>query len=371
MPKYSYLLLFFLFISCEQYFVPEIDKQDSHLVFEGLITTETKAHEVLISKSQPFNQDSLFTMIEGYSVWIEDEQGTLIPLYDSGNGVYVTDTLVSGEIGKAYRLVASDNKGNEYISAYDTILPATEISEVYGELATESKLRYTEYAGYEIITTGGLQIYLNTSKTEQSNYFRYEYDLLFQSTQKYPTSPWPIVYYILQPSNSIKRNFFNLVNGNEYAHDEIKGLKFEFIGQEEMDDKVTVPEVEFTPDGKIIFDDDDIYLRPKGFFIRVKQLSISKPSYEFWKAVSDQLSTKGQLLDPVKSQVSSNISCTNNPTKKVYGHFDASAVSTSIKFFQIKKINGSYIVKSATPDTFPEIDTNSYSKFVYPFWISL
>ena len=356
--RYSALLL--IFSGCEQYFVPDIDSQENYIVFEGSITTEAKAHVLNVTVSLPFDNDKFYRKIAGIEAWIEDANGDIFPYHYVDTGLFITDTTVKAEIGHAYRLVAIDSAGNEYHSDFDTVFQVEEITSVYGEIDSEEKLIKNQDEGYIIKTTSGIEILLNTTLSANNCYYRYEYDMVFQSSAIIPGSSSSISYFIVRPVFSVNSSFVRAIRGSEYSGKLINGMEVVFVSQDLMEYSAGITAGAATVD-----------VTSEGFFLRIKQHAISTHSYQFWTAVNEQLNATGQLLDPVKTQIIGNVRCVSDEDMKVFGNFEASSVSSITKFMLLKEVGSSLIIKTADPGYFPTIDTTSVSVNSiedFPFW---
>ena len=128
------LLVIFSF-GCEQkidFPVPEGGAQ--RLVVDGIITNETKAHQVKLSYSSQYNS-SVIPLVENAVVQITDGTNRYL-LQEIGNGIYETDPLVQGEIGKTYTLEISLQNGEDY-RAQSTMQAIGNIDSLRVELFTE------------------------------------------------------------------------------------------------------------------------------------------------------------------------------------------------------------------------------------------
>jgi len=128
------LLVIFSF-GCEQkidFPVPEGVAQ--RLVVDGIITNETKAHQVKLSYSSQYN-NSVIPLVENAVVQITDGTNRYL-LQEIGNGIYETDPLVQGEIGKTYTLEISLQNGEDY-RAQSTMQAIGNIDSLRVELFTE------------------------------------------------------------------------------------------------------------------------------------------------------------------------------------------------------------------------------------------
>lgn len=146
------IILIFNF-ACEQkidFPVPEGGAQ--RLVVDGKITDETKAHQVKLTYTSEFNS-SIIPTVENAVVFISD--GSIRHfLQGKGNGIYETDSLVKGEIGKTYTLEISLPDGKDY-RAQSTMQAIGSIDSLRYELSTEEvedEEFYTFYANASLLS---------------------------------------------------------------------------------------------------------------------------------------------------------------------------------------------------------------------------
>ncbi len=121
------LINFFIFLliasslsSC----IEEIDlilkEQDQEqLVVEGMITTDTTAHIVKLSKTAPYFSQKPAERASGADVTITDDFGNVFQLEEYDPGIYKTGTDVYGIIGHTYNL--NIKFGGETYSAQSTM----------------------------------------------------------------------------------------------------------------------------------------------------------------------------------------------------------------------------------------------------------
>jgi hypothetical protein len=95
--------------------------------------------------------------------------------------------------------------------------------------------------------------------------------------------------------------------------------------------------------------------------------AISSDVYNYYNSIAKQLISTDQIFAPDPSQVSSNISCLNDPTKKVIGVFEVSSSKTIYKAFSW--VNQERY-KSKDLVSFPsDIAGGSQETFAPNFWI--
>jgi hypothetical protein len=99
--------IFYLIVSgsCIVQFVPELVEDQDLLVVEGLITDQPGPNTVKLSKSLPLGTMSSAIPLGGCSVQISDDLGNYYNLYETGYGIYTTDSAsFQGVIGRSYTL---------------------------------------------------------------------------------------------------------------------------------------------------------------------------------------------------------------------------------------------------------------------------
>lgn len=149
-------LVSFLTTACEQKIDFPIPEGGAvRLVVDGIITNETKAHQVKLSYSSHFNS-SVVHKEDNAVVQISDGVNNFL-LHAKGNGVYETETTVKGEIGKTYTLKISLPNGDKY-EAKSAMSAIGSIDSLWNEITTEEvedmelKEFYNTYADLTILS---------------------------------------------------------------------------------------------------------------------------------------------------------------------------------------------------------------------------
>ena len=81
---------------------------------------------------------------------------------------------------------------------------------------------------------------------------------------------------------------------------------------------------------------EKLYVR---YSILVKQIALSKEAYEFWNVLRKNTELTGTLFDPQPSQLSTNITCTNDPTRTAIGFVSAATVTEKRIFIMNSAMN--------------------------------
>jgi hypothetical protein len=75
---------------------------------------------------------------------------------------------------------------------------------------------------------------------------------------------------------------------------------------------------------------DDSFLYP--FFVTVRQLSVSRETFEYWDRVKQVLNNQGSLFDTPPAPIQGNIRNTSDTDERVLGYFEVAKVSISRVF---------------------------------------
>ena len=326
-----FILLILLFAGCEEYFDPDIKSVQPVYGFEGYVTDEPGSYRVRVVKSIGYNSIPSFTNVPDATVYIqcmEDRYAIDYPLtYDSETGYYYTDEYAfTGQVGNSYRLKIITAEGKEFASDFEPMLENGYpiVTSEFGERRVLS----SDGASYYDKLESGIQL-LNSTFTwsEQSTpYYRYECKLVFQTHQHYPAIPLPFDKYIFRPY--IPQGNIFIANANDYQNRMIFGNKLYFI-----------PETDVYHKNDDVLEGMEYTLQHCGVYVRVKQYSMSKDQYLYWKALGDQLENKDYIFGKTENQPISNIKCQTDPSEPVLGYFCVSSVATAINAISLSKIN--------------------------------
>lgn len=354
--------------SCEEFFVPDISEQESVLVVEGFITNEAKRHMVKISRSNAYNSTDYFERVSGYTVRIQEKGGDYFMLSENAAGHYLTAPDVKGEVNKEYRVLITDKSGNNYASSYERLLPAAEINEINGDYFIKKWMEEVEGVGYKEKTSDGIRIKVSSDANNNTPFYRYEYKTLFLTSQNYPTTPFRTICYIARPSGSFNKGIVAVANANQNQNQQIIDFPIDFISDDEASVHVTLDSMVFDSMGNELYKREDIYLLKHGFYINVKQYSLSDEAYNFWNSIEKQLNTTGEIFDPVEAQIEGNINNIDDPEELVFGFFGASQVTQKPKYFYLKYNN---TIETLEVDDFPELKNTKAQFIPFDFWVNV
>ena len=112
---YIFTLIVTLLVSCKKEITFDLNEgENEKLVVEGFITTEKKAHQVILSRSHDYYHNEASDAVSNAVVFIS--HGTISHSLTEniiGSGIYETDTSFYGIEGSTYTLDIMES-GNSY-----------------------------------------------------------------------------------------------------------------------------------------------------------------------------------------------------------------------------------------------------------------
>ena len=334
------LLIALIFVSCEEYYVPNIDDVPAVYAFEGYVTNQKGPYRVIVQKSNGYGKT---TIVSDAQVAIQCSEGQQYNLTYNSAGYYLTkaDAFV-GKIGSAYRLKVTTADGKKFLSEYETMPDCPEIEEVNAIYYEKHLLETTDKFSYLDALEKGIRVVNTTNANGYTPYYRYYCKYVLQTMQSYSIPPMTIEMYLYRPYNSYSQLF--IANANDYADNRI-------VENQLCSTKTNI--LNYSNDS--IISGQEYTLKYCGEFVKVEQYSMTEAQYKYWAAINAQLENKNYLFGQTENQPVGNIKCVSDENEIALGYFGASAVTSAIRAFSLtersKTINV-YDIKS-----FPDTDT--------------
>lgn len=286
-------LALLLFSSCIKQVKLDYRQPQPNLVVEGLLLTDSTPCKVTLSYSGLFNENGaqLQDYIDNAFVYlINENKGDSIELFYQQQGQYVSAENIIAKPGESYHINILLANGERYASLSEKIVPVPksfgldsigvsvpmDLPDLYGadvHIRTQDPANETNY--YRWITTDYLPrkatgIPCGTSLCNQYCYQRYD-------------------------DNNIRILSDALVNGNEIRNQSVLVSPYYYYGKH---------------------------------YIEIKQLSLTRQAFDFWKLYQEQTARTGTIFDPLPSPLQGNIYNIDDPNKLALGFFEASDVSS-------------------------------------------
>ncbi len=311
MEKLVQILLIILFsfvwvISCKKpYNPPEIKAITNFLVIDGTITCGNNVvTTIILSRTTQLGDSVLFDPELNAIMYIEQEQGSVFPVTEQGDGVYKTQPL-NLEPGRNYRLKIKTADNKNYLSDYTT----AKTSPAIDSLSWKQNNDVTVY-----VTTH--------DPSDNARYYRWEYDETWNYRSIFSTDYYVKDGLILVVDASTQRdscwrtdNSKTIVLGSSVAlsEDVINEFPVAIIPQH----------------------DQRIGSR---YSILVRQYAITEEAYGYLRLIQRNTQQLGTLFDAQPSQLKGNIQSVENPGEPVIGYISASTVTEKRTFINNRQL---------------------------------
>ncbi len=318
------LLLFIiaLFSSCIEKFTPSLNKSDAQnlLVVEGQITDEPGPFKVRLTRSVPvytFERTNIIVPVTDADVHIFDDRGNAYRLNPGNNGWYETGNKnLKGVPGNNYTLQITDYDGTIYESTTELMPEVPPVDSVFFE--EEQRIRIE---GEDVYLEDWLNILLNTQSSDNGiHYYKWEFEETWEF--KMPEYIKVVKHYFIE-QKIIDSQFIKLVEIDpEKLHCWVSEASKSILVKSTSDN--LSGEVNGFPLTSIGPEDDRLGIR---YSILVKQYTLNKELYDFFKKLEKVNETNGGMYDKMPIPLYGNIQSVSGNTKAL-GYFLASGVKT-------------------------------------------
>lgn len=292
----------------DPYNAPSTKENLNYLVVDAFLNGTDKYCKVALSRSSPLTGTAGIVIESNATVWLEDENGTLILLPEEKPGEYSKNNLPLAKSIK-YRIKIVTQDGKEYVSDFSSVLATPPISDVTWE-----------------IDRVGLNI--NVSTADASNKTHY-YQWRFNETWLYKSA----FDAVLKLENG---SVVPLIEGTYKCWRSNASTDILINSSKNLDEDVisdftltTVP-----------------WSSPRlseKYSTLVEQRALTKDAYDYQLQLKKNTEELGTLFDPLPSRIIGNITCTTSPDEFVLGYFTASQVQKKRMFvaaIEIKRPSG-------------------------------
>lgn len=311
------VLIALLIVGC----IEEIERAsfsyEKLLVVDANVSDQQKAHEVRLSFTSPVdgNLDDGSSAVSGARVWVEDNDGNQVDFTENSPGSYVSPSNFAAEAGKSYALFITTSEGKDYQSAFEELVPAPEITNIYN--------RFTIEAGDgEATSIPGVQFFIDSDDAGQSSqFFRYEWTDTHQVIVPYPKKyqavrdsrgNWIISEVTRDLSECYKERTFSeliLATSTNTSTGQLREVPIKFSAAS-------------------VFDVTTMYS------IEVTQRAISSEAYSYYRKIELFNESNGTLFDKQQGIIIGNIISVDDPNENVLGYFEVSGATSKRIFMQ-------------------------------------
>jgi hypothetical protein len=347
--------------ACEEVISPKVERTNSSLAVEGMMSTIPGRNSISITNSNPYNDPKNLKRVAGLKVYTIDNQGNRIDFEETNNnGLYTTgnDSTKIAKIGNTYTLFITSPDGDVYKSTPQYVSECPEIDKIFIDSDQETILTEDNYGKAIAVNVDGITVFSNTKAIlPKNNYYLFRWYGFVEHYARV-TPPGSTSYELFRHTilSSLYTKVICTGNADESYDLSLRRKKFVFIPENAYMDYN--PEI---PEGYIL--ENKTF---EGILFATEQYSISEDSYNFWHQAEQQLEASNKLFNPITTQIKGNLTCVSNPEKKIYGVF--CATDSKIRYDYLF-INHRHLTYNVELDSLPDIyiDTNSpLSNWIFP-----
>jgi hypothetical protein len=343
--KKNVLSIFILIItnSCIDKIDFNSSNNQSQLVIEGQITNEPGPYTVKLTRTRKISDFTEVKAVSATKVSLSDDAGNTEILTEIYTGTFQTKSNgIKGTIGRSYTLTVETRDGKIYESAPERLNPAGSVDSIYYD--------FEKFQPESSPTQYQFRVFID-SKGEQNgeNLFQWK----FTGTYRVLTSPQLRVKLLgenIVPDPPVCSGYQN-ISGDviKVGNCECCECWVNFVNK-----KPTVSDNQIISGNE--FKNVEVGVVPVEYWtfydkvqVEVKQLSLSRIAYDYWKTVRNQKDGASSLFQPAIGKAKSNF-YSKNSAEEVQGLFYASAVSKKVIFIKPSDIPlGTRIIPAAPP----------------------
>jgi len=319
MKKRSVILPFILILSltlikCIDPFNPKLEKYQSLLVVDALLTDEELPASVRLTRTTETRDEEL-PMVTGASVTITDDLGNTTSLIEVSEGIYKSDILaLRGIAGREYTLKIHTQDGKEYESDSCPLNKARDIDTIYFNQASQT----TDSGEVQ----HGIRVYIDSKDPTEHKYFRWA----FEEWWKF-NIPYPVTHKYVNEDSIYAIPIENVTCYKNRQSDEVL---IQFSNPEINAEFIKKPVCFIATDKS-----DRLLIQ---YCIEVSQYAISENEFEFWRLTKEINESGGDIFDKQPFPIISNIHCVTNPDENVLGYFKVCGVQKKRLFIKGSEI---------------------------------
>jgi Domain of unknown function (DUF4249) len=314
--------------SCVDRISIQIPNETSVLVVDGLITDEPGPYTVQLTRAANLDSDLTFRkFVTAKSVTILDDLGNSELLKEVELGIYKTNVNgIRGVVGRAYHVRIETRDGKIFESVPEKIKPVGKIDSVYYEFGVRQP--FNEQA------VGGFNVFVDSKGLPESdNLLRWAFAATFQ------VETFPELHRVLikeeRVPDPLPCSSYRAFNGTIL---QIPGKPCDCCTcwVTEYEDKPHASDNQFVTNGnfrriQLGFIPIDPFHFHFQVMVQVRQMSLSRTAFNFWRNIQSQKEGAGSLFQPPSGKARTNIFEITG-AEQAQGIFYAAGVDKKIDF---------------------------------------
>lgn len=303
--------------SCVDPFDAQTEDFQDVLVIDAKLTTEAKKQQVLLSRTQPFENFN-FEAEGNAQVQIIDDTGNRFEFEEYESGRYESVMTFAAQEDIAYQLIVTTANGQVYESESVTPPKNTPIKEVKGEIDFNDQ------------NVEGLLISLsNTNSNSDAKYFRYEYEETYKIVAPYP-NPLEFdvvdsIYFGPDDFDTIEINLKPRIEEAETCYQTLRSTEIDLSDTQRNTNNET---------GKIpirFLNSDDFKISHR-YSILVRQLGLTQEAHSYYTNLDNFSSSESVFNEIQPGFLEGNIKAIQGAAT-VVGYFEVASSNEQRYFF--------------------------------------
>ncbi|MBL7870879.1 MAG: DUF4249 domain-containing protein [Cyclobacteriaceae bacterium] len=294
-----------LLVGCiDPYSPPVIEQGSAALVIDGFINVSGES-TIQLSRTQNLIDAEVPQVETGATLWLEDETGIKIYLFETEHGKYFLPA--QNFASHTYRLNIQTQNLREYRSSFESVKISPAIDSVTWNLTDNNSV----------------QIKVNTHDVgNEEGFYRWTFD----ETWLY-TSADESIYVYDYPSRSVQLRTDNIYQC--YRTDKSSDLLIESTIRLSKNIVRDYPLKRISPNSE--------RLRYK-YSILTRQYAITQDAFNYWQQLKKTTEDLGTLFGPIPGQVTGNFQSLNDSNEPVIGYFAIGSVTTKRIFISFLEL---------------------------------
>jgi hypothetical protein len=347
--KKSFIYIIFLLITagCKEKYIPAITSPSTgYLVVEGFINSGQGPTSITLSRTIKL-VDSVDILYEHNAVVnIESDNNETFPLYETGNGTYVSSSL-SLNSNQKYHLTIKTQNGKQYASDIATVKRTPDIDSISWKREND-----------------GVKIYINTHDPQNNTrYYHWKYEETWEFHSTYYSS---LIYFYDQNSLPIGVGYRNSGQDPDTTiykcWNTVISTNINLGSSEKLsEDLIYLP---------LIYIDPGSVKLSVLYSINVRQYALSHEGYLFFQKIKKNTEQLGSIFDPQPSELQGNIHCLSDPAEIVVGYIDISEEKVWRRYISRAELPG-WNYRTDCTQTVIDNNPDSIQKYGIGLWPTL
>ena len=352
--KILFLYIVFLIIvtaGCKEKYLPSRSSPiTGYLVVEGFISSGQEPTSITLSRAIEL-VDSVNILYEHNAVVnIESDNNETFPLYENGNGVYVSSSLNLNNNQK-YHLTIKTQDGKEYASDFATVKRTPAIDSISWKREN-----------------GGVKIYVNTHDPQNNTkYYHWKYEETWEFHAAYYSS---LIYLYDQAGTPFAVGYRNADQSVDTTihkcWNTVNSTNINLGSSEKLsEDLIYLPLIYIDPSSEKL---------SVLYSFNVRQYALSHEAYLFFQKIKKNTEQVGSIFDPQPSELKGNIHCLSNPAEIVVGYIEVSEEKVQRIFIRNDELPGwnystrcAFITIDNNPDSIQKNGVGLHPTTAYTF----